>query len=216
MKDYIYSIFTWSQPQLAEKAVASLLPGEEWEIVNVKELKFPSLAAAWNDSIQRNLRDHEAVILMNDDVECVDPRPTGKALLGVLKKYGDFLNAIMTVGYDINIHGNNGLVAIPSFASLPGAFCMCITQKLVDEIGLYDEQFKRAWYEDTDMWTRIHKAGKHVVGVAPVNHRGAATTDLDPEAAAVKEKFISANHKRYVKKWGGPPGATLYKTPYNK
>src|SRR6266705_1221259 len=206
LSDYIYSIFTWSQPQLAEKCAASLLPGEEYEIINVKKLKFPSLAAAWNDAIQRNLRDHEAVILMNDDVECVDPRPTGKALLGVLKKYGKFLQAIMTVGYDINLHGNNGLVAIPSFTSLPAAFCMCITQNLVDAVGLYDEQFKQAWYEDTDMWRRIWLAGYQVVGVAPVNHHGAATVALDPEAAAFKPKYILANHKRYVKKWGGPPG----------
>ncbi len=159
MKDYIYSIFTWSQLQLAEKCAASLLSGEEYEIVNVKQLKFPSLAAAWNDSIQRNLRDYEAVILMNDDVECVDPRPTGKALLGVLKKYGEMLNAIVTVGYDINLHGNKGLCAMPSYEVLPGAFCICITQKFVDEIGLFDEQFERAWWEDTDMWRRVYLKG---------------------------------------------------------
>jgi len=216
MKDYIYSIFTWSQPELAEKCVASLLPDEEYEIINVKELKFSSLAAAWNDSIQRNLRDYEAVILMNDDVECVDPRPTGKALLGVLKKYGKFLQAIMAVGYDINLHGNNGLVAIPSFASLPGAFCMCITQDLVDKVGLYDEQYKRAWYEDSDMWRRIYLAGYQVVGVAPVNHFGGATTTNDPEAAAFKEKYITANSKRYIKKWGGEVGEERFITPYNK
>jgi hypothetical protein len=27
MSDYIYAISTWSQPQLVEKAIASLLPG---------------------------------------------------------------------------------------------------------------------------------------------------------------------------------------------
>lgn len=216
MSDYIYSIFTWSQPQLAEKAVASFLPDEDYEIINTKERKSPSLAASWNEAIKRNLGKYEAVILMNDDVECVDPRPTGKALLGVLKKYGPYLNVIMTLGYDINLHGNKGLIAEPSFAALPGAFCMCVTQELIDKIGLFDEQFKQAWYEDTDMWQRIYLAGYQVAGVAPVNHFGGATTALDPEAATFKEKYIKANHQRYVKKWGGPPNREQYRTPYNK
>lgn len=206
MSDYIYAISTWSQPQLVEKAIASLLPDEEYVVQDCKQ--FPSLASAWNDSISKYVMsgEYKAVILMTDDVECVDPRPTGKALLGVLEKYGPQLNVIMTVGYDVNSHNNHGLVAWAGSFTLPGAFCMCITRQLVDKIGWYDERFKRAWFEDTDMWHRIYRAGYEVASVAPVKHIGQATTKLDPSAMKAKLKYYPQNYKKYVKKWGGPPG----------
>lgn len=212
--DYIYAITTWGHPELAGKALASLLPGEHFDVLDVKEDGFKSLAEAWNFLIDQHVMsgDYRAVILMNDDVECVDPRPTGKALLGVLEKYGPQLNVIMTVGYDVNLHGNRGLQVQPGSLTLPGAFCMCITSRLITEIGYFDERFKRAWFEDTDMWQRIYQAGYEVASVAPVLHVGQATTKLDKEAVAAKEKYFPANFKRYIKKWGGPPGHEKKKT----
>jgi hypothetical protein len=206
MSDYIYSISTWSQPQLVEKAIASLLPDEEYVVQQCKG--FSSLAAAWNDSIKKYVMSdqYKAVILMGDDVECEDPRPTGRALLGVLEKYGAILNVIMTVGYDVNLFGNKGLTAMPGSLILPGANCMCITKRLVEEVGLYDERYKRAWFEDTDMWQRIYQRGYEVANVAPIRHVGAATTMLDSEAAEAKLKYYPENYQKYIKKWGGPPG----------
>jgi hypothetical protein len=214
LDDYVYGITTYGHPELAAKAVASLLPHEQFEVFDVKASGLKSLAAAWNHLIKKFVIDEKrkAVIIMADDVECEDPRPTGKALLGVLEKYGALLNIIMTVGYDVNLWGNKGLTAMPGSIILPGANCMCITKRLVDEIGLFDERYKRAWFEDTDMWQRIYGHGYEVASVAPIRHVGSATTAIDPEAAKAKLKYYPENYARYIKKWGGPPGQELNPT----
>lgn len=218
MDDYIYSITTYGHPELVEKAVQSLLSNEKSEIVDVKAQKFPSLAAAWNDIIARNVisNKYEAVIVMADDVECVDPRPTGRYLLDVFKQFGEQYNVIMTVGYDINKFENQGLIMVAGTHREAGTYCMCITKKLIDKIGWFDEQYTRFQWEDVDMLYRINLAGYEVASVAPVKHIGEATTKIDPEVAEAKLEYYPANRDKYIKKWGDFRIGEKYKTPYNK
>jgi hypothetical protein len=199
---------TFGHPELAQAGIDSLLPEEEYEILDVKAGNFQSLAAAQNDAIARNVMSgrREAVIVMNDDVTCIDPRPTGKYLLQVLKEYGPQFNVIMTVGYDVNMYGDRGLVMTRGSQQLPGSYCMCITRQLIDKIGWFDERFKRAWWEDTDMWRRIYLAGYEIASLAPVRHIGSGISKIDPGVARAKLKYYPQNQKKYAKKWGGLPG----------
>lgn len=216
-RDYIYVITTWSQPQLVEKAINSLLPEEPYWILNVKELGLKSLAQGWNQAIdQFVVHGHfKAVILMADDVESVEPKPTGRLLFRALKDLGPQYGVLMTVGYDVNLWGNLGWVMVPGTERLPGSFCMCITKDLIDKVGYFDERFERAWFEDSDMWRRIYLKGFQIASVAPVLHVGEATSKLDPEVADAKLKYYPQNMERYISKWGGMPGKETFQEPHD-
>jgi hypothetical protein len=202
---YLYVITTWSQLDLAQQAIASLPPGAEYILVNIKDLRFKSIAEAWNSIVKASLinGDFQSVILCGDDVVCVGD--TGKTLHESLLTLYPSHNVLMTTAYDMGRVGNRGTK--PRFVSgdSAGMFCFCINHNLLEKIGYFDEQFERAWFEDVDMQWRIFHADYKIASVAPVWHIGGATTDRDPEVAKAKEYYFPLNRQRFINKWGIDP-----------
>ncbi len=84
-------------------------------------------------------------------------------------------------------------------------------------IGPFDEQFEPAYYEDNDWHRRIQLAGwESPVAVSAVEHVNSATFQAkSPEEQALHHAQFRANHDRYLRKWGNPPGREVYTDPYN-
>jgi len=79
-------------------------------------------------------------------------------------------------------------------------------------VGLFDERFYPAYYEDNDYARRLWLAGlAHAhVGDPDCRHAGSAT------AAARSDQHhqeFSENSARYSAKWGGPPGSERWHEP---
>lgn len=89
--------------------------------------------------------------------------------------------------------------------------------KLLSEIGLFDENFYPAYFEDNDHHYRIrlagHKAGR--VTSAWIYHRGSVTQNKDRKRPVVPPKQFRSNRRYYISKWGGPPGQEVNVHPYN-
>jgi GT2 family glycosyltransferase len=105
----------------------------------------------------------------------------------------------------------------------PGWHCVAIRKSCVDMIGNMDENFFPAYYEDTDLGTRLILAREiykkpfiiHRLDVDSAENRGFAlsvNSGTIPGINSINDKRL---YDYYVAKWGGPPGHETFKTPFN-
>ena len=86
------------------------------------------------------------------------------------------------------------------------------TRACTELVGVYDEGFYPAYYEDSDYERRMS-----LVGITPhrepatLRHEGWATMNADPSGAISAGQQKSADY--FQEKWGGMPGGQLYPLP---
>ena len=106
----------------------------------------------------------------------------------------------------------------------------CLRLSAVPKIGLVDENFMPAYFEDNDFYRRVQLAGLdcvhlrstpyekngRVIPAASATHLGSQTIASDAEYAAHNNNtFHNWNYNHYAMKWGGGPGSEQFVTPYN-
>lgn len=94
-----------------------------------------------------------------------------------------------------------------------------INSSIKNIVGLFDENFYPAYYEDNDMIYRIKSLGyyeKKLTGLS-IKHEGSATLKEQRRLGINKDHDINfqKNAEYYVMKWGGRPLGEKYTTPYN-
>ena len=188
------------------------------------------LSAAWNNGIRQAFEDGCSYALVcNDDIMfapyCIDQ------MVKVYKHYAKE-NVIMVtpnnilgeVGDPFAILNYEYYRDYPddspeySIADHPNFSCFLITQKYIDEVGWFDENFAPAWYEDNDSHRRATLAGYREITTtaAPMVHLGGQTT------FRMESPNSGASQAYYIEKWGGIPAShpldaqkEHYPTPYN-
>ena len=86
----------------------------------------------------------------------------------------------------------------------PDFSCYLIRRECFDRVGEFDENFKRAFVEDGDYHTRMHKAGIQAECLElPFYHYGSATVKHcdDKERRAI-QKQAAENRRYFATKWG--------------
>jgi hypothetical protein len=80
------------------------------------------------------------------------------------------------------------------------------TPRTIDEFGWFDHNFKPAYFEDNDYYTRIVQGGGNcrLIHHAKYKSEGSQTIKLEPEAAHHVRHWFEINRKRYAEKWGIP------------
>lgn len=95
----------------------------------------------------------------------------------------------------------------------PGAFhgsFWVAPRAVLDRVGLLDERFERAYWEDDDFITRLRKSGIATKQIAWVHarHIGGLTTVKVP----VHRQWLEENARRFEEKWGWlPPEIPRYR-----
>lgn len=86
--------------------------------------------------------------------------------------------------------------------------------------GGFDEAFSPAYFEDNDMWYRLHVLAQEpylFVPGATYDHVVSSTlqkyTQVEREA---HNQSFQANQAYYLRKWGGMPHQEVYKTAFNQ
>lgn len=80
-------------------------------------------------------------------------------------------------------------------------FCVCIPRRVINRVGLLDEEFGLGFFEDDDYCMRVADAGYRLVvadGVF-VHHHLSGSFDRDPEQ---KRSLMTTNKGRFESKWG--------------
>ena len=85
----------------------------------------------------------------------------------------------------------------------PGGFhgcCWVVPRPVLDRVGLLDERFERAYWEDDDFLVRVHAAGipTRQVSSVRVRHIGGLTTVKVP----AHREWLARNEEVFREKWG--------------
>lgn len=232
MRDYkvAWGVTSWAGHYLQE-CVASLPPGEEFEILDNKSLRWP-LAKTWNHFAAKYLidQDFDCLMVANDDVVV---RPdTGQLMAwGLLEaQFDPSQPTISATGPDGKLllatcyvtneeeggGGNHEDVGCRWGVGAPDYSCFAITRKYLDVVGWFDEMFDPAFFEDNDSHYRIRLAGYEAAQWAPYFHHRGSTIKHDSERREfIIGKAFENCRKYYAQKWGGDPGHERFTKPFN-
>ena len=93
-----------------------------------------------------------------------------------------------------------------------------LRRRVFDKIGMFDEAFSPAYFEDNDYAYRMKLAGikTMTVPLAGMNHVGSATLkSFSGDEMKQHHASFEALRKLYVRKWGGQPGHEVFTAPYD-
>jgi len=87
----------------------------------------------------------------------------------------------------------------------------------VERVGLFDEWAFYPLYYDDDDWERRCALGgvEWVEYNGQIRHERSLTIRGDRDAYQGNVRTFPQNLRRYVEKWGGPPGSERFETPYD-
>jgi GT2 family glycosyltransferase len=136
--------------------------------------------------------------------------------LGLRLASGDYVGVVgndsRVVGGDVHDLCVPGTVASPIVLGKPGiepggfhgAFWVA-SRDVIDRVGLLDESFEGAFFEDDDYLERLRRAGVPTLQVSSVqleSRRVGLTMSKVPERAA---EWYARNERRFEEKWGYVP-----------
>ena len=183
-----------------------------------------NLNRTWNAGIRRLLEiGADVAIVLNDDV--VLREDAGRLLTGGLLDQSGvtwtdrellLLSARHAATNDNRTNAADwGLLnaAEPGFQPGPDFSAFCVSQKTLDIVGPFDEDFQ-VWCSDNDYHRRIQLAGFEAGAYAPMWHLLNGTTRANPERQAATHTIFPADKATYERKWGGWLGAERFDVPY--
>lgn len=93
---------------------------------------------------------------------------------------------------------------------------LAVNRELVEAVGLYDEwAFYPCYYEDDDLDYRCELAGVDwLEWDGNIAHDRSITIRSDERMAEGNRRSFPDNLRRFIEKWGGPPGGERFTTPY--
>ena len=167
------------------------------------------VAAAWNMFLdQADQDDIDLLFIVNDDVTFEEG------------SFWKAVNAWSERPDDCVLMTAHTSIAEPVFHPGIADFC-CFAlnpREAKEKIGYFDsENFFPAYYEDNDYLYRIKLSPyqHYLHGGLKVSHEGSKTQFWNgQEDRVVGHEAFRQNQGRYIKKWGGLPGAELYTSPY--
>lgn len=161
---------------------------EKTEIYNPG--KNLGVAASWNYILNEGFKNPEIthVQLTNDDII------PGHSLEQINSIFGP--------------HSDNYLVLGSAFSNF------FISRECFNVVGLFDEKFYPAYFEDNDYGRRcgLINKGRVAIKLTPKKSQKSSSIRKDPKL----NRNFSKNRNYYIKKWGGPPNKEKYNMPFNK
>lgn len=170
--------------------------------IHIRNRDNRGVSAGWNQIIRRAMHDPECkyIYIVNNDL-VLDVSSVDK-LLEFLEAHPKFI-AVSSIE-------KNRFKPIPDHVDEKAlSFVACMfTTKCIGLIGLFDEQYYPAYFEDNDYMERIkreawpqgYKTG--VVHDSTVVHHGSRTIQ---EGGVILGSAFQANRERFRKKWGFVP-----------
>jgi GT2 family glycosyltransferase len=99
---------------------------------------------------------------------------------------------------------------------LDGYSSFGISRAVVEKVGIFDENFMPAYFEDNDYYRRCKLAGVPMRDVpSGVKHRRSATIRSCPLYVEENRRTFPLNAEYYQRKWGGLPGGEAFTTPFD-
>ena len=165
------------------------------------------VSAAWNLGMYKSLKaGNQYAIVCNDDV-VFEPNVISE----LIKTIKD-TNAVMVSPNQWGPDEGYGLTSWTDYC----CFAVDIKQ-LIKKVGLFDENFYPAYFEDNDMRRRIELAGlgSYTRKDLKITHAVSATQFADPNNPVTNKDAFYKNNMYFIEKWGGEPYQEIYTHPFN-
>jgi GT2 family glycosyltransferase len=197
------------------------------DIIAYKNPLISSLAGLWNLGIKRAINDGCSLFLvLNNDIilakntidNMVKKIETGKYIMvtGVNDQSVENPDDMMDVEkeYDENEPDNEH----PDFS------CYMINKAFIEKVGLFDENYRVAYFEDNDTHAKIALSGEKAVSTvsATYYHFCSKTSLNNPHLSEIIGNAFKQNKEYFKEKWGIYPLGDVpnmreqyYKTPFN-
>ncbi len=209
----------------------------------IAALDYPALELFIVNNNTVDAANQDAFVSLKEKYQCDSFSP--RYNLGVAASWNRIITTAWSRGYEFVYIGSNDTTLAPGTLRAlvemekPEPECLwmvlgfnfwCLRLSAVPKIGLVDENFMPAYFEDNDFHRRVQLAGLdwahlgntayekngRVIPAAPATHLGSQTIASDAEYAAHNNNtFHNWNRTHYVMKWGGDPGGEKFVTPYN-
>jgi GT2 family glycosyltransferase len=100
----------------------------------------------------------------------------------------------------------------------PNFSAFLVSRRCWELVGEFDEAFCPAYFEDNDYHYRIVLAGLRAIVYPPAMfyHYGSRTQNEACGGPIVPGSRFEENHRYYLRKWGGPPGAEQFREPFGR
>lgn len=194
-----------------------------------------------NNTVDQTQNNYLSELQAKYQFETFSPRHN----LGVAASWNRIIITAWSRSYEFVYIGSNDTILSPrslyKFVNMqkPEPECLwmlngfnfwCLRISAIPKIGLLDENFMPAYFEDNDFDYRIKLAGLQSVSLCdreiehngrtlpavPSHHLGSQTIFSNPKYQTHNNHtFNHWNKNHYIMKWGGPPGQETFKTPYN-
>lgn len=151
---------------------------------------------AWNYVCRRGFElGYDAVLVLNDDMELLDPETISK--------------------YAAKLSMEPGLRQL-LYLKARGYSAIGITRPIWDEAGPFDENIWPGYFCDNDHHRSVGLAGFPTDHVdVETEHAGSACLKQDQGFADAISVAFHLNHEYFVKKWGGEPKQETFTVPFN-
>jgi GT2 family glycosyltransferase len=173
------------------------IEAQDFRTVIYRSPRNLGVAGSWNFLINRAIEQEETnFLILNDDV--------------ILKKGESIINDIINSKTQNHPYYNNFYVC---YASNHWSSYI-LNKQIYEEVGEFDENFKRCFYEDNDYAYRMKLKGinYHVdQRLNPEVFLNNGSTIVDPTLRGDQE-----NREYFVRKWGGMPNDEKYLIPFNE
>ncbi len=177
-------------------------------------------AAAWNEAIRIGLSTVGAdyVFILNNDL-LVKPETLDLMLKVLTWENVGLVSARDVSGelsrsldiFDLPTPNTDKITETPDFS------CFAVKRETIKKVGLFDEAFYPAYFEDNDFHYRLKLANLSgsCYHKATYFHYGSRTQTISPEFKAYLGARYVKNREYYVKKWGGEPGHETFDEAFN-
>jgi GT2 family glycosyltransferase len=111
---------------------------------------------------------------------------------------------------DKHMETQGGIALLGSFSAFG------LDREVVKKVGLFDENFHPAYFEDNDFDYRARMAEVPFVSLpAGLTHRISSTLNNSLHYQRRNSETFPANREYFQQKWGGQPYREVYTTPFN-
>jgi len=105
----------------------------------------------------------------------------------------------------------------PAIYQMDGFAAFAISAEAVQTVGLFDENFVPAYYEDNDYHRRAVLLGVPVIQVpSRLRHAGSMVIRGSDHFRSENNRTFPLNGDYYRRKWGGMPGSEKFATPFDR
>ena len=198
------------------------------DIIAIKNPIVSGLAAAWNLGIKRAIADNcDFILVLNNDlilsVNTID---------NLVKRFenGDIIMVTGTNDQSISIEEMSKLEKVydenEPINPHPDFSCFMINKNFIEKVGLFDENFLVAYFEDNAMHADIAMLGFGNEAIAITSatyyHLASQTIKNNPHLIPIIENAFKHNRAYFIEKYGCEPKGDIenmltsyYKHPFN-